>query len=79
LASVDPTPLATASFSSGDAQICDDGSDFTVVEITLTGTGPWNIVYTRDGANDSIVNGIGASPYTFCFNHSRTLCLAIGE
>jgi hypothetical protein len=65
LASVDPTPLATASFSSGDAQICDDGSDFTVVEITLTGTGPWNIVYTRDGANDSIVNGIGASPYTF--------------
>ncbi|MCU4176121.1 gliding motility-associated C-terminal domain-containing protein [Carboxylicivirga sp. N1Y90] len=45
---------------SGTADICDGSS--TDLTFTLTGVGPWDLVYT-DGTTDFPINGIVASPH----------------
>lgn len=54
--------LPTATITSGDANICNDGS-YTTVNIALTGTGPWTIKYKINGANETTINNIATSPY----------------
>jgi hypothetical protein len=53
------TPSATVS---GGGTVCGDGSVPVAVNVTLTGSGPWNVTYS-DGTNSTTVNGISTSPY----------------
>ena len=60
MASVTTSPLPTADISGG-AALCDGES--TDLTITLTGTGPWDVVYALDGVDQPSIN-IASSPYT---------------
>jgi len=48
-------------FMSGGGQICDDGSVVSM-QVDLTGTAPWTIMYS-DGFAATTINGIMQSPY----------------
>ncbi|MDX9729801.1 MAG: hypothetical protein RBT50_11110, partial [Bacteroidales bacterium] len=61
--------LPTATITSGDASICDDGSSVTV-NIELTGTGPWTLKYLINGAYETTVNNIATSPYTLVVSNA---------
>ncbi|MBI5217977.1 MAG: choice-of-anchor L domain-containing protein [Bacteroidia bacterium] len=54
-------PALTATIS-GDANICNTGSQSVPLTITLTGSSPWNIIYT-DGTITDTITGIINSPY----------------
>ncbi len=54
--------LPTATITSGNSSICDDGSS-TSISIDLTGVAPWSIKYKVNGANETTVNNIAVSPY----------------
>jgi len=54
--------LPTATITSGNSSICDDGSS-TNISIDLTGVAPWSIKYKVNGANETTVNNIAVSPY----------------
>jgi len=59
--------LPTARILSGNTEICNDGSEATVV-IGLTGTPPWTFTYTINGGKEPTVNNIASSPYNLLFN-----------
>ncbi len=59
--------LPTARILSGNTEICNDGSEATVV-IGLTGTPPWTFTYTINGGKETTVNNIASSPYNLLFN-----------
>jgi len=59
--------LPTARILSGNTEICNDGSESTVV-IGLTGTPPWTFTYTINGGKETTVSNIAASPYNLLFN-----------
>lgn len=61
--------LPTATITSSDASICDDGST-TNIEIELTGTAPWTIRYKVDGANETTINNIATSPYDLVISNT---------
>lgn len=61
--------LPTATITGGTASICDDGSS-TNIPITLTGTGPWNIKYRINGANETSINNIATSPYSLVVSNA---------
>jgi len=61
--------LPTATITSGDASICDDGST-TNISIDLTGTAPWTIHYRVNGANETTINNIATSPYTLVVSNA---------
>jgi hypothetical protein len=54
--------LPTATITSGNASICDDGAS-TNITIALTGTAPWTIHYKVNGANETTVSNIASSPH----------------
>lgn len=54
-------PTATISVA-GEDTIC--LGDSTLIEIDLTGAGPWSVTYT-DGSTSVTVNNISSSPYQF--------------
>lgn len=54
--------LPTATITSSDAAICDDGSAVTI-NIELTGTAPWTLKYLINGSNETTVSNIATSPY----------------
>ena len=58
---VNVTPLPTAALSGGTT-ICAGGN--TNLSIALTGTGPWTVAYTINGAPAAPLN-IGASPFVW--------------
>jgi hypothetical protein len=61
--------LPTATITSGNASICDDGSS-TNISISLTGTAPWTIHYKVNGANETTINNIATSPYTLVVSNA---------
>ncbi len=61
--------LPTATITSGDSSICDDGS-ITSITIDLTGTSPWTIKYMVNGANETTINNIATSPYTLVVSNA---------
>ncbi len=67
-AAVTMYPLPTATIS-GTPSIC--LGDSTQITVNLTGTGPWNIVYT-DGTNNYLDTAISSSPYTITVNPTST-------
>ena len=66
-----PRPNATLPNSSVSA--CQGNS--AIVQVTLAGTAPWTITYTRDGAAQPAVTGILTSPYTLTPTVGGTYCL----
>jgi gliding motility-associated-like protein len=58
---INVAPIATIS---GTGEFCAGSGDQVDLTITLTGTGPWDLTYTIDGANPTNITGIAASPYT---------------
>ena len=65
---VHPLPTATISIV-GPNHICSE-SDSAQFSVALTGTGPWEIVYT-DGTDYDTVSNIVTSPYVFYKHHDR--------
>ncbi|MBN2666834.1 MAG: hypothetical protein JXR67_10005, partial [Bacteroidales bacterium] len=61
--------LPTATITSGAAGICDDGSS-TNISIDLTGTPPWTLRYRINGANETTIANIAASPYTLVVSNA---------
>ncbi len=61
--------LPTATITSGNASICDDGSS-TNISIALTGTAPWTIKYRINGANETTSPPIGSSPYLLAISNA---------
>lgn len=61
--------LPTATITSGDASICNDGSS-TAIDISLTGTGPWTIKYKINGANETTISNIATSPYSLVVSNA---------
>jgi len=61
--------LPTATITGGTASICNDGSTATI-PITLTGTGPWNIKYKINGANETSISNIATSPYSLVVSNA---------
>ncbi|MEI6852944.1 MAG: PKD domain-containing protein, partial [Bacteroidota bacterium] len=59
IVSVNPKP--TAFIPDGNIWIC--AGESTDIPVSLTGTGPWNLSYTKDGANSITVNNITTSPF----------------
>ncbi|NJM14234.1 MAG: hypothetical protein HC896_01590 [Bacteroidales bacterium] len=76
IASTTPVLLPTAQFASGNQGLCDNGTSSVTIEIALTGTPTWDLVYTRDGANDSTITGIAVSPYSFVTNITGTYAIS---
>ena len=52
----------TASLSASILEYCTETTPPNIT-ITLTGEQPYNLVYTRDGANDNNVNGLNSNTY----------------
>jgi len=65
--------LPTASFG-GTTSICEGES--TILSISLTGTAPWNVIYT-DGTTPEVINGINTSPYSFSVSPTDTTTYSI--
>jgi gliding motility-associated-like protein len=61
-------PLATATLS-GPSGLC--LGDSTTINLALTGTPPWTVVYT-DGTNNYTINNITSSPYQFMVAPKKT-------
>ena len=61
--------LPTATITSGNASICNDGSS-TPIGISLTGTGPWTIKYKINGANETTISNIATSPYSLVVSNA---------
>ncbi|WP_320054317.1 GEVED domain-containing protein [uncultured Acetobacteroides sp.] len=61
--------LPTATITGGTASICNDGTS-TSIPITLTGTGPWNIKYKINGANETSISNIATSPYSLVVSNA---------
>ncbi len=68
IASVETIVIPTAQFTSGNTTICQGNS--TNLTITMTGNGPWDIVYT-DGTSNFTLPDI-TSPYTFGVSPAST-------
>ncbi|WP_347839516.1 HYR domain-containing protein [uncultured Draconibacterium sp.] len=68
-------PLPTGEIA-GNSDIC--AGDSATLIMTLTGTSPWNIIYT-DGATADTVLGITASPYTLTVAPATTSTYALSE
>jgi large repetitive protein len=67
-------PLPTAALAGG-ASICEGAC--TDLTLTLTGTGPWNVVYSVNGGPDQNLAPIAASPFTWnvCPTTDATYCI----
>lgn len=61
--------LPTATITSGDSSICDDGSTASI-SIDLTGTAPWTFHYMINGTNETTVDNIATSPYTLVVSNA---------
>ncbi|MCI5057751.1 MAG: gliding motility-associated C-terminal domain-containing protein, partial [Flavobacteriales bacterium] len=59
---------------SGGGNICPGGGSTASIDVVLSGTGPWEITYF-DGQNNTIVNNIFTSPYTFSPSSGGTFTL----
>ncbi len=61
---------------SGGGEICNDGTSTVPVNITLSGTGPFNFTYAINGVPQPAINNYnGASPYVFNTNIPGTYTL----
>lgn len=65
---VEPVDPPTASLS-GDTQICPGNS--ASLELSLTGSGPWSVVYS-DGSQEDTIEDIQTSPYGISVSPSVT-------
>ena len=63
-------PNSTADLT-GDASVCDENTA-AELEITFTGTGPWEIYYTQDGVLIGPISGITANPYILVVDGAAT-------
>jgi hypothetical protein len=61
--------LPTATITSSDASICDDGES-TSISIELTGTPPWTLRYEVNGANETTINNIATTPFNLVVSNA---------
>ncbi len=69
--------LPTATITSGDASICDDGSSVNII-IGLTGTAPWEIKYLINGTAETTITNIATSPYSLVVSNAHPVLDAGG-
>jgi hypothetical protein len=69
---VDVVAKPTATIPAGPVTACSGNS--TVIQVTLTGTGPWTIDYTRDGVPQPAIP-INSSPYIMTQTVAGTYCI----
>ncbi|MFN5621088.1 MAG: gliding motility-associated C-terminal domain-containing protein [Flavobacteriales bacterium] len=70
---VDVEEKPTAAIPAGPVSACSGNSQ--PVQVTLTGTGPWTVEYTRDGVVQAPIAGIWSSPYTMILSVAGTYCI----
>jgi gliding motility-associated-like protein len=70
---VDVVAKPTAAIPAGPVTACSGLS--AVIQVTLTGSGPWTIEYTRDGVAQTPISGINSSPYIMTQTVAGTYCI----
>lgn len=70
---VDVVDKPTATIPAGPVTACSGLS--AVIQVTLTGTAPWTIDYTRDGVAQTTITGINSSPYIMTQTVAGTYCI----
>lgn len=70
---VDVVDKPTATIPAGPVTACATFS--AVIQVTLTGTAPWTINYTRDGIAQPAITNIPSSPYIMTQTTGGTYCI----
>ena len=75
VASEESAPLSTATFTSNDTIICDDGSSTATLEIAFTGVAPWTVTIS-EGGDSQVLPATSSNPYTFTVDTAGTYTIS---
>lgn len=66
--------VPTASITTADAKVC--AGEIVNIDVTLTGTAPWSVIYAIDSVNQTTLTAT-ASPFTFTTNVRGEFTLSV--